>query len=43
MGRRILLTISNPAARDHIVIKRRDSAFHDTEIDVWLKSLGWIR
>jgi ureidoacrylate peracid hydrolase len=29
-----------PAARDHIVIKRRDSAFHDTEINVWLKSLG---
>ncbi|HEY6669061.1 MAG TPA: isochorismatase family cysteine hydrolase [Candidatus Nitrosopolaris sp.] len=29
-----------PAARDHVVIKRRDSAFHDTEINVWLKSLG---
>jgi len=29
-----------PAAKDHIVIKRRDSAFHDTEISVWLKSLG---
>jgi len=29
-----------PADRDHIVIKRRDSAFHDTEINVWLKSLG---
>jgi ureidoacrylate peracid hydrolase len=29
-----------PGAKDHIVIKRRDSAFHDTEINVWLKSLG---
>lgn len=29
-----------PAAEDHIVIKRRDSAFHDTEIKVWLDSLG---
>ncbi|AIF82920.1 nicotinamidase-like amidase [Candidatus Nitrososphaera evergladensis SR1] len=28
-----------PAPEDHIVIKRRDSAFHDTEIGVWLKSL----
>jgi ureidoacrylate peracid hydrolase len=25
---------------DHIIIKRRDSAFHDTEIEVWLKSIG---
>lgn len=29
-----------PKANDHIVIKRRDSAFHDTEIQVWLKSIG---
>jgi len=29
-----------PTADDHIVIKRRDSAFQDTEIGVWLKSLG---
>jgi len=29
-----------PAARAHLAIKRRDSAFHDTEINVWLKSLG---
>lgn len=29
-----------PAPEDHIVVKRRDSAFHDTEIGVWLKSLG---
>ncbi|WP_415280633.1 cysteine hydrolase family protein [Candidatus Nitrososphaera sp. FF02] len=29
-----------PAAEDHVVIKRRDSAFHDTEIKVWLDSLG---
>lgn len=28
-----------PARADHVVIKRRDSAFHDTEIEVWLKSL----
>lgn len=28
-----------PAATDHVVVKRRDSAFQDTEIDVWLKSL----
>ncbi|MGB6528470.1 MAG: isochorismatase family cysteine hydrolase [Candidatus Nitrosopolaris sp.] len=29
-----------PLSEDHIVIKRRDSAFHDTEIEVWLRSLG---
>ncbi|HXV45257.1 MAG TPA: isochorismatase family cysteine hydrolase [Nitrososphaera sp.] len=29
-----------PAPEDHVVVKRRDSAFHDTEIDVWMKSLG---
>ena len=29
-----------PAPMDHIVIKRRDSAFQDTEIGVWLKSIG---
>jgi ureidoacrylate peracid hydrolase len=29
-----------PVSGDHIVIKRRDSAFHDTEIGVWLRSLG---
>lgn len=28
-----------PASQDHIVIKRRDSAFQDTEIGVWLQSL----
>jgi ureidoacrylate peracid hydrolase len=28
-----------PATADHIVVKRRDSAFQDTEIGVWLKSL----
>ena len=27
-----------PADDDHIVIKRRDSAFQDTELDLWLKS-----
>jgi ureidoacrylate peracid hydrolase len=29
-----------PSSEDHIVVKRRDSAFHDTEINVWLKSIG---
>src|ERR671918_798759 len=29
-----------PHNKDHIIIKRRDSAFHDTEIEVWLKSIG---
>jgi ureidoacrylate peracid hydrolase len=29
-----------PSAMDHVVIKRRDSAFQDTEIGVWLKSVG---
>lgn len=29
-----------PAPADHVVVKRRDSAFHDTEIGVWMKSLG---
>src|SRR5918911_2430346 len=28
-----------PSNMDHIVIKRRDSAFQDTEIEVWLKSI----
>lgn len=29
-----------PALADHVVVKRRDSAFHDTEIGVLMKSLG---
>jgi ureidoacrylate peracid hydrolase len=29
-----------PFIMDHVVIKRRDSAFQDTEIGVWLKSIG---
>ena len=29
-----------PTDKDHVVIKRRDSAFHDTELEVWLQSLG---
>ncbi|MGH9877598.1 MAG: cysteine hydrolase family protein [Nitrososphaerales archaeon] len=29
-----------PASADHVVVKRRDSAFQDTEFGVWLKSLG---
>jgi|SRR6266480_3349284 ureidoacrylate peracid hydrolase len=28
-----------PVEGDHVVMKRRDSAFHDTEIEVWLKSV----
>lgn len=28
-----------PTAADHVVIKRRDSAFQDTEIRAWLKAL----
>jgi ureidoacrylate peracid hydrolase len=27
-----------PTNHDHIVIKRRDSAFQDTELDLWLRS-----
>jgi ureidoacrylate peracid hydrolase len=29
-----------PTKEDHIVIKRRDSAFQDTELELWLKSIG---
>ena len=29
-----------PTERDHVVIKRRDSAFQDTELRVWLQSVG---
>jgi ureidoacrylate peracid hydrolase len=29
-----------PSPMDHIVVKRRDSAFQDTEIGVWLESIG---
>jgi ureidoacrylate peracid hydrolase len=29
-----------PIHGEHVVIKRRDSAFHDTEIKVWLTSFG---
>jgi ureidoacrylate peracid hydrolase len=29
-----------PTRRDHIIIKRRDSAFQDTELRVWLQSVG---
>lgn len=29
-----------PNKQDHVVIKRRDSAFQDTEIEVWLRSFG---
>ncbi len=28
-----------PQKDDHIVVKRRDSAFQDTELDLWLRSL----
>ena len=29
-----------PSLDDHVVIKRRDSIFQDTEVEVWLRSLG---
>ncbi len=29
-----------PNLDDHVVIKRRDSIFQDTEVEVWLRSLG---
>jgi ureidoacrylate peracid hydrolase len=29
-----------PTDKDHIIIKRRDSAFQDTELRVWLRSVG---
>jgi ureidoacrylate peracid hydrolase len=29
-----------PSEEDHVVIKRRDSAFYNTEIGVWLRSLN---
>jgi len=29
-----------PTENDHIVVKRRDSAFQDTEFELWLKSVG---
>ena len=29
-----------PAKGDHAIIKRRDSAFQDTELRVWLQSVG---
>lgn len=30
----------SPAYEDHIILKRRDSAFQDTELRVWLRSAG---
>jgi ureidoacrylate peracid hydrolase len=29
-----------PTYADHVIIKRRDSAFQDTEINVWFEALG---
>jgi len=29
-----------PTEDDHIVVKRRDSSFQDTELDLWLRSIG---
>jgi ureidoacrylate peracid hydrolase len=29
----------SPSREDHVVVKRRDSAFQDTEMEVWLRSL----
>jgi ureidoacrylate peracid hydrolase len=28
-----------PAKADHLVVKRRDSAFQDTELELWLRSI----
>ena len=28
-----------PSKGDHVVVKRRDSAFQDTELDLWLRSI----
>ncbi|MDQ3837708.1 MAG: cysteine hydrolase [Thermoproteota archaeon] len=39
MGCRIIDEIK-PNENDHIIIKRRDSAFQDTELRVWLQSVG---
>jgi ureidoacrylate peracid hydrolase len=33
-----ILNELQPAEGDHIVIKRRDSSFQDTELDLWLRS-----
>ena len=33
-----ILNELRPIEGDHIVVKRRDSAFQDTELDLWLKS-----
>jgi ureidoacrylate peracid hydrolase len=29
-----------PSSKGHVIIKRRDSAFMDTELRVWLQSVG---
>ncbi len=29
-----------PTKEDHVVVKRRDSAFQDTEFELWLKGIG---
>lgn len=34
-----ILNELQPAKDDHIVIKRRDSSFQDTELDLWLRSI----
>lgn len=34
------IDVIKPADSDHVVIKRRDSAFQDTELRVWLQSEG---
>lgn len=33
-----ILNELRPTEEDHVVVKRRDSAFQDTEIDLWLRS-----
>ena len=35
-----IVDVLKPSTDDHVVIKRRDSVFQDTEFEVWLQSLG---
>src|SRR5215831_6212835 len=34
------IDVIKPTEKDHVVIKRRDSSFQDTELRVWLQSIG---
>jgi ureidoacrylate peracid hydrolase len=35
-----IVDVIKPTRKDHVIIKRRDSAFMDTELRVWLQSVG---